>query len=68
MTTREASKRIGCSIQHVRTLIRRGTIRATETYDSHGSMYYRVNAGDVKRYASKPQSGGFPRGQKRKGA
>ena len=71
MTPSKAAKVIGCSPQQVRTLIRTGVLRATKTLsfiDSRGQEHYTYvcNKRDVKRYASKPQGKGYPRGRSRK--
>ena len=68
MTTSQAAKIIGCSPQHVRTLIRQGKLRAdrrASTHNQHGYCYT-IRLRDAERYRDKPQTRGYPRGRKRK--
>ena len=67
LSPRQAAAIIGCSPQHVRTLIRAGTLPATtrETQSNRHGYEYRVKSADAKRYRDVPQGKGFPRGQKR---
>ena len=66
MTPEQAAKVIGCSPQQVRTLIRSGTIKASQRKTPWGSHYYDIEPREAKRYRDIPQGRGFPRGQKRK--
>jgi len=73
MTPTEASTIIGCSPQQVRTLIRTGTLKARKTQrrkDRNGNWQYSysISESEAQRYAEKPQTKGFPRGQSRKGS
>jgi len=66
MTTRQAAKAIGCTQNHVCTLIRNGVIEARVAHDRCGNPYYQVSSASVLRYARKPQTKGWPRGRARK--
>jgi excisionase family DNA binding protein len=67
MTVRQAAKRIGCHPRHVLHLISKGVLRAKQVERPGQVVSYRweVNAKDVNHYATQPQQGGYPRGQKR---
>jgi excisionase family DNA binding protein len=65
LTVTEAAAVIGCNPSHLRRLIRRGRIPATLTQSPIGN-YYTLAVADVRRYANKPQSRGWPRGVSRK--
>lgn len=66
ITVREASVRIGCSPQQVRTLIRSGKLRAKKSpLPLGGGYYYLIDERDVTKY-SKTQLRGWPRGRSRK--
>lgn len=69
MTPKEAAAIIGCSPQHVRTLIRQGKIKARQVsmpgFGSAGYIYY-ISEKEAARVAAIPQSGGYPRGRKRR--
>jgi hypothetical protein len=49
MTTREAAEAIGCTIGHVRLLVRTGRLKAREVRSKHGH-YYEVAARSVRSY------------------
>ncbi len=68
MTPRKAAAIIGCSIGQVRTLVRKGRLRATRVPCETNQHGYRisVDAASVRRYAEQPQAKGFPRGATRK--
>lgn len=65
MTTRKAALIIGCTINHVRTLIKAGKLYATKERRTYG---YTLNVWDAQVYnyaATKPATG-WPRGKGRK--
>ena len=69
MTTREAAKIIGCSIQHVRTLIRQGKLKAKRIESDQNQYGFRfvIDKREAVRFAKLPvPARGFPRGQSRK--
>ena len=73
MKPTEAAKIIGISPQHVRTLIRNGTLlakRIVRDYDGDGNpLYvYDLSAKQVQAYAKQPQLRGWPRGVSRPSA
>lgn len=70
LTPKEAAVVVGCSPQQIRTLIRKGTLKAKKVNrwkDSNGDWRYSyaISASEARRYAREPQTRGFPRGKKR---
>jgi len=66
MNTQQAAKFIGCSINHIRTLIRQGKLHATKVHKTYGYVFD-IDSIEVGFYSNtKQKNGGFPRGQKRK--
>lgn len=66
MTTREAAQVIGCTIQHVRTLIRAKRLKARRVRNQY-AYHWCIEPGEAERYRDTPLSGrGFPRGGHRK--
>lgn len=67
MTPREASELIGCSVSHIRHLIREGLLKAKAVKSVHNQHGYEwdVDKKDCLRFKDKPQTVGFPRGKKR---
>ena len=65
MTTTEAAKLIGCSRLQVHTLIACHQLIASVRHLGRREVYD-VPLGEVRRYASEPQSKGWPRGRSRK--
>lgn len=65
MTPSEAAKYIGCSPQHVRTLIRTKKIRA-KRHKIIGGFCYEVSLAEANRYRRLAFTNGWPRGQERK--
>ena len=69
MTPTQAAKIIGCSPQQVRTLCRKGVIKASRIrIPWSGGHYYDITEKEARRYRDEPINQGFPRGKKRKGA
>ena len=71
MTPREAAELIGCSPQHVRTLVRAGKLPATRKPTDCNQHGYRlvITRRDAQRFRDTPRRGpGRPRGSKNKGA
>lgn len=68
MKASQAASLIGCTTQHVRTLIRSGRLKARKVpTDLVPTGYcYDLDDSDVRRYANEPQARGFPRGGSRK--
>lgn len=68
MTAREAAEYLGCTIQHVRLLIRRGQLsaRRRRVVGPNGgiSYEYQLSEKKVKRFQLIPQTFGRPRGAK----
>jgi hypothetical protein len=64
MKPTEAAKIIGCTPQQVRTLCRKGTIKATKRITKLGP-YWEIAKKEAERYRDKEQKGGFPRGYTR---
>ncbi len=64
MTPAQAAKVIGCNASQVRTLIRKGKLKARRV-TMPGGYYYELQLQDVRRYA-KTKTSGWPRGQSRK--
>jgi len=65
MTTKEAAKLLGCSPQHVRTLIRQGRLKVKPAALLRGFGYfkgYEVNRDSVEQYKNLPRGRGRPRG------
>ena len=65
MTPTKAAEVIGCSPQHVRTLIRAGKLKATRR-KYPGGYYYDVTSREAKRYRNLPLTRGWPRGKPHK--
>jgi len=65
MTCKEAAAVIGCSPQQVRTLIRKGKIKAHRIVCPANQYGYRytVTLAEAERYRDAPQTRGWPRGQ-----
>lgn len=66
MTPKEAADYIGCSPQQVRTLIRRGKIKARKHKIPGGrkpGYCYLISKKEAERYRDAPQRQGWPRGQ-----
>jgi len=61
MTPREMADIIGCSVQQVRTLIRKGSINA-KTKEIPGGFCYDISPKEVEKFRVQPQTGGWPRG------
>jgi len=69
MTPKQAAELIGCSPQHVRTLIRTGKLQATRvlTPDWGSGYIYDIQPVTAKLYKqAKLDHGGWPRGRSRK--
>lgn len=68
MTPSQAAAIIGCTPQQVRTLIRTGKLRARRIAApvNRQGYVYDITPGEARRYARKPQQGGYPRGASRK--
>lgn len=67
MVPKEAADVIGCSVPHVRALIRDGKLKAKKVPLEHGGgFYYEIKPTEVERYKNLPPSRGYPRGKKRK--
>jgi len=64
MTPTEAATLIGCHVRHVRALCKQGVIKSRRR-QTPGGFYYVVDPDSAMEYANKPQTQGFPRGQKR---
>ena len=64
ITPKQAAEVIGCSVQHVRTLIRSGKIKATKRKTPTGH-YWSITPAEARRYRDKPINQGYPRGKKR---
>lgn len=71
MTTSEAAKAIGCSRQHVCTLIKKKKLKGKLVKMEFNGQRYDVSAGEVERFKREVPVGGkfgnrgFPRGKKR---
>lgn len=67
ITTRQAATIIGCTTNHVLTLIKKGKLKAIKQWTDTNQYGYRygVRLVDAEAYAKLPQRGGYPRGQKR---
>lgn len=65
MTSKQAAAIIGCTVAHVRLLVRTGKLSGRRRYSEIGVVYYDLDRRDVVRYAQTPQGVGFPRGRKR---
>ena len=66
MTVRETAKLIGCTPRHVRVLIKNSKLKAKivgSTPDYFG--HYDIPLQEARRFASIPQSKGWPRGKPR---
>ena len=67
MSPRQASLIIGCTPQHVRTLIRAGNLSAVKIATRDLPFYrYNVSLTEATRYRDQPQRRGYPRGRSRK--
>lgn len=66
LTTNEAAKIIGCSIQHVRTMIRSNKLNATKHPLPTYGFYYTVPREEAERVRDMGQTTGFPRGARRR--
>ena len=66
MTTNEAAEYIGCSIQNIRYLIRKGKLEANVHHTLQGQKYYTVKTESVKLYKEQPQIQGWKRGRSRR--
>ena len=67
MTPHQAAAVIGCTPGHVRTLARKGILEAREipTERNQHEHEWFIYAASARDYASKPQAGGWPRGESR---
>jgi len=66
MTTNEAANYLGCSIQNVRYLIRKGKLEYRVHKTLQGQKYYTVKKQSVEQYKQEPQIQGWKRGKSRK--
>ena len=66
MKVKEAAKLIGCSESQIRALLRAGKIKGEKWVTEIGE-YWTVYHSSAENYRDTPQTGGYPRGQKRKG-
>lgn len=67
LTPREAAKIIGCSIHHVRVLIRSDKLPAMiqDTDDNQHGYRFGIKPADAEAYAKIKHRRGWPRGKKR---
>lgn len=65
MKVKEAAKLIGCSESQVRALLRSRKLKGQKWKTEIGE-YWTVHKSSAENYRDTPQTGGFPRGRKRK--
>ena len=65
MSPRQAADRIGCSVSHVRHLVRIGAIWADRLPLPMGGYRYNIPATEVRLFLKTEHPGGWPRGKPR---